>query len=972
MRGIVDKPVSFVLAATFLASAFCFAATGTAPGPGARVMRAGKLHEAERWAVVEPSAVADVAEASEISTVSGENAEKTEEGVLLPVDGIAEFTLNVPYDGRYYLALEYRVETAKALKNTITLRWDGGEVTAPVPALWSDVSKKYIKDRYGNEIVPDQKMLYKMHVEYIKGVASLDRNPLPFHLKKGINRFILKNNTQPLTLGAIKLVTAQEIPAYEDYVKSVEKYPASSSKSNMVIIEAEDYSAKSDSFVRAANVQNPALYPYTSKNRLLNVIDGSSWREAGQKVTWEFEIKDAGFYAIGFRYAQTYKRGFPVFRNIEIDGHIPFKEFQSHPFDYTGLKYNNLIARDKEGKELYIWLDEGIHTIALEVDGSPVENVVRSLKEIMAEINDRGIEIKKLAGNSRDFNRRWKIEQYMPDIEEKLESWAKKLDSIYAVLQDISGQKPVFAVNIKIAADKLRDLARETEKLPLRLSKFSEGSGSAAQLIGDLLDEISEQPLSLDRIYIFNTESLPAADAGLVRNLWEMVREFLRTFLPGSRSYTAAAGTVKDGLSVWVNRPVQYVELLQQLADTDFASKSGISVKFSVMPDEQKLILANAAGTNPDAALGISVHIPYEIAIRGAAADFMQFKDFLPYISREYNLETLVPYYVDGKIYGVTETQDFFVLAYRKDIFDKLKLPVPDTWEDVKEIMPELTRFSMNFFIQMAYWSGLKPFYTTAPFIFQNGGSIYGADGLSAALNNEKTLKGLELMTELFTVYSMAENVPNFYNNFRYGLIPVGITNFGTYVSLMNAAPEISGLWDIAPSPGVEDENGNVVRYQTASERADMIFSNSAKKQEAWKFIKWWLSKDTQLKYAYSMQTKYGPEYMWNTANMAAFEELPIPENHKKVILEQWKWIKEVPRHPAGYMAEREISNVWTDVVMNGENLRIAADRAVIAVNREIERKLVEFGYIKDGRVVKEYRIPDIEEIRERVGQDKR
>lgn len=110
---------------------------------------------------------------------------------------------------------------------------------------------------------------------------------------------------------------------------------------------------------------------------------------------------------------------------------------------------------------------------------------------------------------------------------------------------------------------------------------------------------------------------------------------------------------------------------------------------------------------------------------------------------------------------------------------------------------------------------------------------------------------------------------------------------------------------------------------------------------------------------------------MWNTANMAAFEELPFPEKDKRVILNQWKYIKEIPPHPAGYMAEREISNAWTNIVMNGANLRTTLDRAAVIINREINLKLEEFGYIKNGKVIKEYKIPDVEDIRKLVKESK-
>ena len=70
--------------------------------------------------------------------------------------------------------------------------------------------------------------------------------------------------------------------------------------------------------------------------------------------------------------------------------------------------------------------------------------------------------------------------------------------------------------------------------------------------------------------------------------------------------------------NVWVNRPRQYVDLLQSMTDETFTKDTGIKVKFSIMPDESKLVLANAAGIQPDVALGVSTNVPYDLAIRNA------------------------------------------------------------------------------------------------------------------------------------------------------------------------------------------------------------------------------------------------------------------------------------------------------------------------------------------------------------------
>ncbi|WP_163195430.1 extracellular solute-binding protein [Clostridium thermarum] len=959
-KGILLILAAIILTGTIVVSANSPALTDNAVAVDIR--EADEQSIVKYWSVVDRAKIVDKIEADRF-TVVGKAAEKQAGGLLLSVDDTVQFTAKVPHEGKYNLLLEYTVESDKVLKNTLSLGWEGNEALISLPSLWKDSSKDYEKDRYGNDIIPEQLMLSGMHLEYAKDHASLNKNPLTLELSAGDHKITVQNNTQPIILKAIYVVEEDNLPSYTEYFSNLAGKPAGT---GLLAIEAENYVAKSDSFIRPASVQNPALHPYSTIEKRLNVIEGASWNTAGQKLMWQFEVEEPGLYYLGFTYGLNTKEGMVSFRNIELDGRIPFTELKSYPFKYTGLNYENTILTDKSGQELKLWLDKGVHSLAMEVEGEPFQAVIEELEEIMTGINDAGIDIKKLTGGKEDKNRTWDVEQYMPDIVERLEGWARQLEELYEKLEIIGGEEPSYAVNLKVSAKNLRDIASEPKKIPSQLNKLSEGTGSVAQLIADLNLSLRQQPLSLDRIYIIGDEKMQSASAGLFRNLLEHSKRFVASFSDKNKGY-GGVEKEEDELNVWVNRPIQYVELLQQMADSDFTLKTGIRVKFSVMPNEQKLTLSNASRTNPDVALGISNYIPYQLAIRGAAADLTQFKDFLPYMSKEYNLETLIPFIEGEKIYGVTETQDFYVLMYRKDILDKFNLEVPNTWEDVKNMMPQLQRHSMNFFVPMAAWSGLKPFYTTSPFLFQNGGSIYSEDGLTTAINTEQTIKGFELMTELFNIYSLAENAPNFYNNFRYGIMPIGVSNFGTYVTLTNAAPEIAGQWGIALSPGVEDEDGNIQRFQVGSDRAALIFENSDKKDQGWEFLKWWLSKDVQVKYAYALQTKFGPEYMWNTANMAAFEELPLPEKDKEVILEQWKYIKEVAPHPASYMAEREISNAWTNIVMDGDNLRTTIDRAAVVINREIKLKLEEFGYIKEGKVIKEYKIPTVEDIKRMV-----
>jgi len=875
---------------------------------------------------------------------------------ILYTDESTTVEFNLKNEGRYNILIIYTINTNTTNNGSLEISdGSGGNFLALLDNYAYYDKSEVILDRYGNEVVPEQ---YRVNIDLysiLEDAKRIESEPLIFEFKKGRNSLNLKNLKSDITIKGIYLIEPKKLIGYDEYIKKFSNF----SQDNLMI-EAEDLVLKSDFTSSIGNEQTPEITPYEITKKRLNNILEETFSSSGQKIMWVFNIENPGLYKIAFRYKQTVNKGIPSYRSIKIDGEIPFKELEFYPFNYTGYKWTTETLSNNS-KPYYIYLDKGLHVLTLEVVTGPFEEYIKFLQQSVRKIQDIGLDIRKLIGNNFDPNRTWNIEKYMPNVVSDLKNLSDELEEEYKSLLEILGEQGRASISdMMVAADLIREIIKEPERLPFYLDVLSEGAASIAQRLSNLSLTLKEQPLGLDKIFIYsNDDFVQSSESRFLINSYAELYKLFLSFTNKNEYYSVYEKTSEDELSVWVNRPVQYVETLQYLIDSDFTRKYGIKVKLSIMQNEQKLILASAAGNTPDIALGISSWIPFDLAIRGALYPLSAFPDFVDTLKNDYNLETLLPYILEDKIYGVTETQNFYILFYRKDILEKLDVPIPQTWEDVKKILPELQRRGMNFFIPMCEQT-TKFFNTTAPFIFQTGGRIYSKDGLKTAIGEEKAVKGFELMTDLFSIYGLPEQVASFYNSFRYGLIPIGVADFANYILLSNAADEIYGLWDIAPSPGVRNEKGEIVRYQVASDRADVIFQNSDKKQQAWTFLKWWLSKETQVKYARMLVNRYGPEYMFNTANISAFKELDyFPENHKKVILEQWNWIKEVQRHPGGYMTEREVSNVWNAVVIEGKSLRPTIDRAEIVINRELERKLTEFGYIKDGKVVKEFPMYD-------------
>ena len=199
------------------------------------------------------------------------------------------------------------------------------------------------------------------------------------------------------------------------------------------------------------------------------------------------------------------------------------------------------------------------------------------------------------------------------------------------------------------------------------------------------------------------------------------------------------------------------------------------------MPDANKLIMAAAAGQQPDVALGLASYMPYDLAIRNAAYDLTSFPDYWDFAS-SFSPGAFIPYILNDKAYAIPETLDFNVLMYRKDIFDSLGFMVPDTWDEVIQILPELQQYGMNFYHPIAGSGGTKYFYQTSGFIYQFNGALYNTNGESASINTKESIQGLTYLNKLFTNYSLPEQVQSFYNSFRYSTLPIGISDFQNYL----------------------------------------------------------------------------------------------------------------------------------------------------------------------------------------------
>ncbi len=885
----------------------------------------------------------------------------------------AELTFEIPVTeaGKYEIAVKYFPKDALYMDILLDVTVDKDSHVAALPILWADAYSVYGTDRKGNEMVPEQISITDPCLDVLDNYHDTNADTLVFDWTEGTKKVTISPQSQNIMLVAIYVKKYEELPQYADYLA---QYAGKADVEDTKIIEAEDYRVKSDSFIRATSVKNAALHPYDTYRKLLNVLEGGAWSTSGQKILWEFDVEKDGFYTIGLRYMQNSDTNKAVYRSVEIDGVVPFAEFETVAFENTDTnKFANKVL-DVDGQPAKVYLTAGTHTLAMEVSMGPLEEIYDSIVTLMEDINKLGMDIQRLTAGQIDTNRTWNMDYYMPNAIGDIEKFIERIDALYARLKEISGANPAYADNLIYASEMLDKLLKTPNQIPNKTDLISQGDSSATKYLGNVLTNLNTMPMSIDRFYLGNTTEMPKASTNVFVSLAESVKAFVWSFSADAAegNYTATGAEKSTELTVWIARSVPYVQVLQQIIDSDYNAKHGTKIQLSIMPSEQKLVLSNATKTNPDIVLSAAIGTPFNFAVRGAAKNLLDYPDFLDFYTEHYNLEALVPTTFNSGVYGATETQDFHVLFYRKDILEALDLKVPDTWDDVKYMMPTLLRYNMNFYAPLSSSAAYKGFSTTNPFVTQNNASYVSDDGSTSAFDSDEFLDAMTEMTELYEIYGMASQVPSFYNSFRYGEIPLGISTFGTYIQLQMAAPELAGKWGIALAPGTKQEDGSVLRYQPASGTACMIFKNTTRADDAWRFMKWWLDTETQVKYSYMMQSTYGTEYRWNTGNLDAFAQLSYNAEDKGIIMKQWESQKEITYHPANYMIERQTSDIWNGVVVDQENLVERIDRATLVTNRELIRKLEEFGFCdKDGNMITNYSMKAYADLERLVAESK-
>lgn len=932
------------------------------------------------------------------------------------------FKVNVPETALYSLDIEYILLEGRETDALVGFTIDGkapfleaSNIALKRMYTFYDYEYEDNKDVVGNQIRPKSKELYGWQECVASNPEGLYRNPYRFYMTEGEHSITMTFSRRAALIRNIDIIAPVVNPTYDEYKElngfSEDKIYAGDAYA--LELEVPDYTTSISTRMETDNdyytSSNASVKPYQAT--IFNVFGGDQWGSGGDTVAWSFTVPETGWYELGFRYKSqlTYVSSF---REIRIDGEIPFQDMEEYCFVYADGWTATSLKDVNQNPYLFYFEAGETHTITMVNKVGPLRHSLQKIEETMDSVSTLVNKVVKITASTRtssggyavDANRDYDLQLYIPNLQSDIKNYAAVMNKCYNDIIELNGGKVTsYASAVKVAKDLFDDFNEDLEKIALSLNDIT----NAQTGLSNTMVSIKDQPIAVDyMVFAPKGYTYPNTTCNTWENFYVGAVRFINSFDDDRYSNAGAReGLDTSGMpeiEIYVARGREHVDIMRNMVSEQFTPTYGIKVNINMVAgtSEGLIMPRYVAGTAPDVAISITPGNVFEFAIRGALVPLNQFDDpnaqyngadvltfeelwkgsntdydlqgdkLTSYLGQDsipskyvdyavedgrlqsYHDQAFVPYRYKGDYYGFPETQGWSALFYRTDIFEELGIEPPDTWEEIYEILPALTNSGYNF----CYNYGV-PGYT--PFLYQYGGDFYDPECMISALDTPEAYDSFMEFADLYLQYNFVY-AANFYMRFKSGEMPVGIADLAFYQQLNYSAPELAGKWAMLPVPGheiIDKETGATYVDRSTSGLGTcciIVRQEEESRQhydESWAFLQWWLSDDVQAEYGREVEATFGVASRWNPANMIAMQSLPYTQEELDVINQQWVWLKESPNTMGGYYTSRYLLTALNQTVIQGLSGRIAIEDAVKEINKEMKRKQKEFGIPETGSI---------------------
>ena len=867
-----------------------------------------------------------------------------QEGLLTGASGSISWDFNVEEAGFYNLEVGYIAlpGTYSDIQRKILL--DGvichdGLQQIVFKRWWSDET---IITKNKNEIRPNAKEIYKETKVFIEDYNRRVGEPILFYLSKGKHTLTFEVIKEPIQYTSIVFKAADKPDSYKSKINTLKNnYPVNDD----IIISQAERSEGSTLFIEKSspsiniktNYSDSRLVPYHPYRIVYNTIGADSWKQPGDLITWVIEVEEEGLYPITFKGRQSLQRGVTSYRRLYINGEVPYQEMNSIGFGYSSNMVNYTIA-DEKGEPYLFYLKKGANTITLENVLGGLGGILYEVEDSMQKLNNLYLKVIQITGQTPYKYIDYQITKKIPQFVETMENESQRLFNLVDTMVEITGEKGENTSLLEKMAMEAAWLADDPESVIEELNQLKNNISA----LGTWLVSISEMPLEIDAVIIGgDLKSLPKPKDNIFESIYYGVVRFFSTFFVKSNQIDADEVVSDEAIKVWMTTSAstgrEQAQIIQNMIDESFSPNTGIQVNLQLIPVDV-VLRAALAGDGPDVVIGLGQGTLQDFAMRNAITDLTIFDDFEE-VTEKFHESAIQCAMYQGGVYGLPEQENFMMLFYRKDILDELGLTIPNTWDDVREMIPVLKKSNYDFYLpsNMNLYSSM---------VYQYGGDLYRGEGndygISSALYDDEAMIAFKDFTDFFTSYGLLVSA-DFSNRFRTGEMPIGITNYTTYCQLEIFAPEIKGLWSFAPLPGVQKEDGFIDRTYIADTVQSVIMKGCKNLDDSWEFLKWWTSTDSQLQYANTLEAIMGTAARYAAADPGVISMLPWSNAELKQLLGQLEHNIGLQAVPGNYMTARMIQYAFNTVVAELSNPRETLYLNIKAIDKELYKKRMEF-----------------------------
>jgi len=847
----------------------------------------------------------------------------------------------------------------------------------------------FVLDNDGNEVKPQKVEDPAWRTIVASDSTGYITDPFLYYIEAGSHTISLAEVQEAVAIKEIQIYYDDSSISYDDYLKANEGKEDNSANGQITMIEAEIVHRTSSNIIYPIYDRGSAVTsPQNAYNIYLNAIGGEKWQTAGQWVNWNFEVSESGFYTITPRFLQSFAEGMYVTRELRIDGVLPFAEAKQLRFKYSDewqlLPLTDGVIDEATGEEraLQFYLTKGTHQLEMWVSLGGMAEILTNVENSLSNINEYYLQILMLTGSEPDEYRGYQFSRLMPDVIKGLGKEAKNLYAISAELAEINGTKGSDSITLENVALLLERMSKDEDVIAPSFSELKDYIGS----LGTWIMEARNQPLEFDYILFVPADAAETAgsqkylkNAGYEANasFWSaLIYELKQFYMSWISDYSSYGVRTADGaedyasIEVWTTSGRDQSTIMRSLISDSFTQKHNVAVDLKLVAGGS-LLPATLSGSGPDVNLTLASATVINYAIRSAIlpcnpAGYVDeegdtpeekahkakcreiFADYDQVVSAQFEDAATVPLELYGVAYGLPETESFSMMFYRSDILLQLGLDIPETWDDVYNMLPTLQTNNLQF----GYHESLAGLLI---FLYQRGLQLYRPAindnektfAMSINLDSNAALETFKEMCELYTMYGFPYSY-SFVNRFRTGEMPAAVAGYTTYSQLTIFAPELRGLWGFTILPGTvrTNEKGETYVDHTADTNVTgiVMMRTCTEIEAAWNFMKWWVSTETQANYGQEYYALLGASGQYATANKNALLGMSWTADERKEIEKQFEWLQATPEMPGGYIVSRYVEFAFLRAYDDHDDPVESMLDYIDAINAELTRKRAEFG----------------------------